>query len=300
MTTVEEPPKAEDRPARPMSSRAPRLKAAELSTSRYESVSSMLVALLITLGAAVGVLAIVWLTSRIFVSQTAVPVALAEIGTGDDDELGDGSGLDEPSPEEMQQETDITEPQVEELLDVVEDAVSENPAELSESSEGGAENGGERRRGGGSGKGKGRAQKWEITFLEGNTLDLYAQQLDYFRVELGAIGADSPDVIYAAGLSKPPIQTRTAPRAAEKRLYMSWRPGSPLRDADLKLMAKAGVKDPRRFIVQFYPDDVVGRLQQLEKEFRGRERSQIQRTRFGVRPKAGGGYEFYVLEQIGN
>lgn len=82
-------------------------------------------------------------------------------------------------------------------------------------------------------------------------------------------------------------------------MYMSWRPGSPLRDADLKLMAKAGVKDPRRFIVQFYPDDVVGRLQQLEKEFRGRERSQIQRTRFGVRPKGGGGFEFYVLEQIG-
>jgi hypothetical protein len=61
-----------------------------LRVSGYERASSMLLALLISLGLVVVVLVLIVLSSKAFVTQKAVPVQMAEIGNGEGEGGGDG------------------------------------------------------------------------------------------------------------------------------------------------------------------------------------------------------------------
>jgi hypothetical protein len=152
--------------------------------------------------------------------------------------------------------------------------------------------------GGGDGSGTGtggypRHKRWEIYFQEGGTLELYAQQLDFFGIELGVVGSGS--VTYVRSLSQNPPQTRTGVADDEKRLYMSWRQGG-LKKADTSLLSRAGIDASNKIALQFYPPEVENRLAQLEQGYAGRAPSQIRRTRFGVRGQPGA-FEFYVIDQ---
>lgn len=289
MTTVSEPPSAE-RLAPP---RRPR---PELAVSRYDNVSAMLIALLVLVGITAFCLLVIWFTSRVFAPQVPVPVQFAEIGTGNDDTVGDGAEIDEPTQEEISEEADVPEPQIEEMLAVVETAVASVSADLTDPNlSDAAESGGEKRRGR-KGTGKGRPQRWQVSYLEA-TPDLYARQLDYFKIELGAFGGGSEQIFYASNFSQAKPTSRTGKADDEKRVFLAWRQGN-LREADEQFMVKAGLKNRNLIIAQFLPPDLAGRLAQMEQQYQGRTPSQIRLTRFGVRP-AGDGFEFYVLEQLG-
>lgn len=278
----------------------------QLKVSSYDTVAGWLIALLVLIGVAVASLFLIWLTSRIFVSQAPVPVLLEDIGGGrEDGVIGESMEIDAPDAEEIAQESDLTEPQMEQSLAQITDAVATLQADLTdpsdsqdtETSGGGKSHGDGRQIGRGSGTGEPgipRAQRWEIYFQDAGTLESYAKQLDFFKIELGVIGGTN-QVQYAFHLSQPTPDTRVGPGSEEKRLYMTWRQGS-LQQADRDLVGRAGLSAAGRLVVQFYPPDTENLLANVERNFRGLEATKIRKTRFGVRDAAGG-YEFYVIDQ---
>lgn len=273
----------------------------ELNPSAYDTVASMILSLLVILGISATCLLVIWLSSRIFARQTAVPVVIADVGDGEGDDVSGGNELDEPELEEITQEVELPEPQVVDTLALITEAVLDTQSELADPTVNEAlKNSGRRGRGtgrGGSGNGEPgipREQRWEILFQEGSTLDLYAAQLDFFKIELGALGAGK-QIFYAGSFLQGQPSTRTGAGEKEERLYMSWRQGG-LKQADRDLMRRAGLKDTNRLIVQFYPPDLENQLAFLEQQFRGLKASQIRKTRFGVR-QAGRGFEFFVMDQ---
>lgn len=273
-----------------------RSRASEMQSTRYDSVASMIVSLLIIVGGAVICLAVVWLSARIFARQTAVPVVIADVGSGEGPDVGEAGELDEPTEEEIAQEAEIPEPDLQDTLSLVTESVASS--DLADPTATDSKRRGRRGLGGGGGNGEPgipREQRWEVLFLEGSTMESYSRQLDFFKIELGAISGTN-DVFYAWNLSAPSPSTRTNPGAKENRLYMTWRQGG-LKAADRELMRRAGLRDNKRIIVQFYPPDLENQLAALEQAYRGLKASQIRKTRFAVRA-AGEGFEFFVKDQF--
>jgi len=264
-----------------------------LRVSRYDQVASMLLSLVILLGVAVSTLLIIWLTHQIFAGQAAVPVVLEELGTGDG-ALGESTELEAPGVEE----TDLEEPRLEETLATVADAVSSKVAMLDDPAVGqGVQSGhGDGRMAGTrSGKGGGgRRRHWEVVFLKGNTLEMYARQLDFFKIELGVLMPDNK-LVLVSNLSKPKPDRQTVPADQEKRYYLTWRRGN-LEQADRELLARAGVRAEGRLILKFLSPELESHLAGLEKARAGNEADNVRTTRFGIQSNADG-FVFYVMEQ---
>jgi hypothetical protein len=128
------------------------------------------------------------------------------------------------------------------------------------------------------------------------SLDEYARQLDYFRVELGVAGGGNPNVVYIANLAAARPAVRVGNPRDERRLRFLHRSGE-LRQADRQLAAKAGVNTEGRVVFQFYDENMYRRLLTLEAARRGTRRiAEVRRTIFGVK-KTGALYEFFVIDQ---
>jgi hypothetical protein len=290
-------------PAQPVRWPAP---PATLRVSRYERVASLLLALLVIIGLCVGCLLVIWLTNQIFVTQRAIPVMMADVGGGSETGIvGESKQLDSPNPTEVAQESDYREPEFQQTLAAVSEAVAarkvdlDDPA-LTDQFEG---QGGGRMQGTGTrvGRGRGeglpgypRAQRWEIRFSEGNTLEEYARELGFFKIEIGALSAAS-QILYATELAGGTPRLRNGRRADEDRLYMSWTQGK-LQDADRELLSRAGINGSGKVVVQFYPPEVEQALAVLEEKYAGHKAHEIQKTIFGVRP-SGAGFAFHVISQ---
>ncbi len=276
-----------------------------LHVSLYDRVASGLVALLIFVGVTVFCLFVIWLTNRLSPTLVAVPIQAENLGGHPEGVLGDSMQLDAPDAEEISREAELEEPQVEQTLALVETVVAAHLAELDdpqlsddpESGKAGRSEGtgdnpalGE---GGGSAGGVPRYKRWVIMY-EAGSLEEYARQLDFFKIELAAVSQGR--VEYANSFSQARPRRRVADRNVEEnRLYMSWTEGS-LKKFDLQLLRNAGI-DPRgKIILQFYPPDVEAQLAQLEVNFRGHQPKQIRRTYFKVQ-RSGSGYRFVVVDQ---
>jgi hypothetical protein len=276
--------------------------------SAYEQVASMLLALLILLGAIAFCLFMAWLGMKVFFPPLkSVPVRLEQVGGGiESGVVGESMQLDSPTPQDIAAESDLTDPELQETLQTVLDAVALHQADLDipmESEEETTKKGGGQQTGDGNVAGYGMGgtgrpgippqMRWEISFADGQTLDIYARQLDFFHIELGVLGVGQ--VTYAKNLSKRKPDVYTGPAAKDKRLYMTWRVGR-LKEADRDLINRAGINAAGKFVLQFYPDETEQLLLHVEHDYKGRDASTIRKTRFGVRG-AGNGYEFYVIEQ---
>jgi len=279
----------------------------KMKVSPYDRAASMLISLLIFFGITVVFLFVVWVTNRVFARQEAVPVVLQDVGGGTLDGVsGESIEIESPNQDEIAEETDLEdEPELQNTLAMVMDTLATREADLTDpsltdeisSSRSGASSGDGRAPGLGFGDGTPgipRAQRWEIRFVEGATLNEYAKQLDFFGIELGVIGVINT-VSYASHLSADKPTLRTGPGDQEQRLYMSWQSGT-LKAADKALLSRAGIRTDGRVFVQFYPPETENRLAALEQAYAKREQSEIRKTIFGVR-KAGGGYEFFVIDQ---
>ena len=268
----------------------------------------MLLALLILIGVVVFCLLMAWLGSRVFFPPLkSVPVRLEQVGGGMESGIvGESMQLDSPTPQDVAHESDLIEPEFQDTLKTVLDAVAIRQADLDTPAEaeqdttargGGQQIGTGNKPGYGSGPGKPGIPphiRWQIHFDAGGTLDSYAKQLDFFQIELGVL--DSKQVIYASKFSTPKPTTRTGPGGkSEKRLYFSWRQGK-LREADHDLMRRAGIPTEGKTVLQFYSDDLEQLLLRLERDYRGVDASKIRRTVYGIRPQ-GKGYEFFVIDQ---
>ena len=256
-----------------------------LEVSSYDRVSGMLISLLILLGLAVLIMFIVWLTNQIFLHHEPIPVLSAEIGQPDDP-WGGSDDIEPPAPEE-----EIIEEEIEETLEAVTDAIATRATMMSRRVSGD----GTGRGGSGTGRGrKGISRNWEVQFIKGNTLDTYARQLDFFKIELG-VRRPGNKIEYASNLSAKRPKKRTGPTDAEKRYYLTWRRGN-LQEADRDLLRKAGIEPGSGPIFKFLPREVEALLYGLEQTKSGSRAKKIRMTRFGLLPD-GDGYKFYVMRQ---
>ena len=273
-----------------------------LQVSSYDQAASGLIAALMFVGAGVAVLLLLFFSSRIFVRQTAVPISMVDASFGEGSPRGSGSDLNEPAgddvPDELQQ--DAPPEAVESITAAVSSRASQFDDPTLETAFTTGKGGG---RGDGRGTGKGRAgpqeaiprpQRWVLHF-DGGNLKTYARQLDFFKIELAAVGKDNL-VRYAFNLSKPRPDQRSGSPDAEQRLDMTWRSG-PLQQADRELLTKAGIEIDGRVIMQFYPAEVEQMLARLEREYAGnKDINDIRRTTFDVRSN-GDKFVFVVTGQ---
>jgi hypothetical protein len=152
-----------------------------------------------------------------------------------------------------------------------------------------------------------RHLRWQVQYDTSDGL-AYAKQLDFFGIELGAVGGGRPLIDYASSLQKGRPDSRSGQGDAEQRLYLTWTGGT-LAKFDRDFLTRAGVPTARRIIVQFYPEPVENRLAIIEMEAAAKkpveqltpaERNQWQKafakTIFGVK-RTGSGYEYYVIDQ---
>jgi hypothetical protein len=283
-----------------------------LQVSVYERAASWLIASLVSLGVAVFMLFAIWLSDRLQHRMPAVPVALEEFredgeGGGDGRPAG-GSQVDQQSESEWVG-ADTTTTEVQQDLSAMGAAVASDAVELDDPSlvtppkrqgafgtGGGIWGGFGPGRGLGHGPGKpGKPRNWEVVFQKG-TVDQYAKQLDFFKIELGVI--KDGKIHYAFNLHKAKPNTRIEANPAEKelRFYLRWVQGD-LRKADEELLSRAGIEPPYRFILKFLPPEVEADLYQKELLKAGDDKNRIKKTRFGVK-QDGDRYEFYIIDQL--
>ncbi len=269
----------------------------------------MLISVLTAFGFIVGLMFMAWYSSQVWLPTPAVPVmVLEDVGGG-----GSGSGggervvdeeFEEPSTDEI---PPAVEPKVEEALDAISLAASQPEVmaeltlgELSSSSGNGEGTGQGDGRGPGPG-GPGTSdgipswERWEVR-LNANTLDEYARQLDFFKIDLAVAGGGSPVVTYVSNVTAPKPTVRTGAPKDEKRLRFMHRSGA-LREADRKLVQKAGVDPSGKVVFQFYSPETYTALLTLENIQKGQRRIiEIRRTIFGVKQN-GAKFEFFVISQ---
>ncbi len=274
-----------------------------LRISRYDRASSLLLSLLILIGIVVFILLVAWLSSQIFVPQTAVPVELADF-SGDDGPVGGGQTPEPPNPEEIR-EMELEQPVITETLTAISSVVQKQVPKLDDpmiahkkTTGMGFGHGQGRGRGDGVGDGTGGlSRRWEVRFDKGATLDEYARQLDHFDIELGVLLSDGR-LAYVKNFTNPRPTVRYDPNPSEKekRYYLTWHRGG-LREADKALLARAGIEAGRSIILKFLPGELEQKLVRMERARAvGRDPKEIRRTLFGIR-SVGGGYTFYVMDQ---
>lgn len=283
--------------------RPPVLTSKEIVVSKFDKVSAFLLALAMFFGLLVGMLFLLWLTS----GKPKIPKALPPIeeiaaGRGENAE-GFERDFEPPGAEEIEE---LLEPTIEETLVAVTDAVTSVPAEFdavaSDSSASTQGTGrGDSRPPGPMGEGEDivpRFERWKLKFLAKN-VQAYAVQLDFFGIELGAIGGGIKGVDYAANLAGAP-RTRRGDSKTETRLYFMWTAPSPLQAYDRQLLQKGGVALTNRQLVKFIPQELENLLAHTELEFaksKGHSSiTEVAQTVFECQP-SDSGYQFVVIDQ---
>ena len=281
-----------------------------LRVSRYEQVSAFLIAIIAGLAVIVGLLALLWYSTRVTKPQEPVPVELIETtGGSEDGAIGETLRVDSPleaNPDAGSSEIAAEEPEprdsLDEVLELADDAVTRvepRPFDLGSPNQGkpgSAEGTGRRPLGSGPGSGGGfpREQRWLVRFADQANLDEYTRQLDFFGIEFGAIVGGK--LVYLSKLSNARPTVRSANSGAdEKRLYMTWQGGG-RKQADIQIFRKAGIDVGNGVIFHFYPKETEDRLARLELAYRNRRANDIRRTYFSV-DRAERGYEFTVAHQ---
>ncbi|MEZ6088961.1 MAG: hypothetical protein R3C05_13230 [Pirellulaceae bacterium] len=277
-----------------------------LKTSQFDQVSSMLLALLVFVGFFVFFMFMIWLLDRLNFRSGEVVVAIVEeaAGRGENAE-GFERDFEPPGAEEV---SELTEPTLTDTLQAVTDAVSSVAASFESMNSDAASTStgsgqGDSRRAGPEGEGEDiipKFERWNLKFAA-KTMEAYAEQLDFYEIELGAFGGSVKGVDYASNLSKAPKKRTNPDSESEKRLYFRFTQSGPLERWDKSLLGKAGVNvGGGRFVLKFIPPNLENILAHTELEYaksKGYQSvTQIAKTIFESQP-GGSGYQFVVTEQ---
>lgn len=280
-----------------------------LGVTRYENVRSFMWAIVVGLIIGVGYLFLLYLAQREPVADDRVALELVEIPGGvADGAINETLQVDSPEPPtqdaaltDVENEVMEMEETLENVIDVADQATSQAPQQVefdyqTSGKPGSATGTGRRALGsGGDGAGVPREQRWYVRFSDSGTIDTYAEQLDFFKIQFGLLTRDGR-LVYVWNFSKPKPDTRTVSTGKdEQRLYMTWQGGG-RKAADLKLFQKAGIDARTGTIFHFYPANVEQMLAQLEVGYRNRKVDEIRRTYFIVED-SDGGYKFVVTRQ---
>jgi hypothetical protein len=278
-----------------------------LRTSKFDTVSSWLMALALFIGIFVLMLFLIWLTRNLkFSAKPFPPIVENAAGRGENAE-GFERDFEPPGAEEVEE---LTEPTLEDTLEAVTDAVSSVAASLdtmntnAPASTAGTGMG-DSRPPGPEGEGEDiipRFERWRLNFVA-KDVGSYAKQLDHYEIELGAVGGGIQGVDIASNLSGAIRQQRySSDHEKAKRLYFSWvDPSVNFARWDQQLLQKAGVPlGNNRMRIQFIPQELENKLANYEMDY-AREKghssvTEIAKTVFESKAD-GSGYDFVVVEQ---
>lgn len=270
-----------------------------LSTSSFERVASMLVALLLLIGTTVGVMVFIFLVRR-FSPEIEQAILVPSTLRRGDPPKGYADDIEPPGLETVSQDLP---PSLQDTLKELTNAISTKTAQLStETFRGdpttghGSGLGNKNYDGDGTGEGGDDPPK-ELRYEAASALD-YAQMIDFFGGELAVLDPRSNKVYYAKNLAQGKPTTREAP-PGDKRFYFR-ASGPPIAPMELQLARNAGIMKPAGFIVVFYPDEVANDIytkeQAMMRKNGYKELADIDRTIFRVK-KEGRTYVFSVEDQ---
>ena len=138
--------------------------------------------------------------------------------------------------------------------------------------------------------------EWEISFPDEISLEEYARQLDFFKIEIAAVSSDGR-VEYISHVSELKPEKHVGQEADDPRLYIGWKSGT-LHAVDRRLLLRAGINSNRKEIRHYFPEETQRVMKQIERAYASRDPREIVRTQFEIRPlESGEGYEFVVAEQ---
>lgn len=274
-----------------------------LRTSRFDVVTSFFMALILFIGTFVVMLFIVWALSG-DETPPVINVPIEEpFGRGDNPE-GFERDFEPPGSEEVEE---LIEPTLQDSIEAVTEAVSNVAASLetmdtnaTATTEGTGK--GDSRPAGPPGEGPGvvpRHERWQLNF-SANSLDSYARQLDFYEIELAAVGGGIQGVDYASDLATNPRSRHVDDSSSENRLYFMWTSPSPLQQYDMQLLQQAGVPLKGRSQIRFVTPELEQQLYMAEMAY-ARENGishpkEIAKTIFESKAD-GGGYVFEVVDQ---
>ncbi len=275
-----------------------------MSTTSVDKVAGLLLSLAIMIGLAVVMLGGIYMVSTF--KPEPLPIVILEeervAGRGDH-AAGFERDLEPPGSEEVEQ---ITEPTIDQTLQNISEAVSTLSATLdtmATSASGAGSGKGDSRPPGPEGEGDDiipRFDRWELRF-SARDLKSYASQLDFFKIELAAIGGGFPNVDYATKLSGAP-QSKKGKGEDEKRLYFMNRRDGPLLKYERDLISKAGIPVTGRQVLKLIPKELENELAVLEKARAVKERGkdvktmEFAKTIFECVPGDSQGYRWTVIE----
>lgn len=289
--------------------------------SRYDRVTSMLMAIVIGAAIVVGWQYLIYITNQEYAARVTAPLQIVEVfgggggspdGTPGSTEKIDVAGADAAAMASNNDAdaADFEEPSVREAPAAMLDAVAEAGQSLAEADfdtvmPGGTAVASGKRTSklgtGGPGLGFGPGdggvpaeQRWSIVYNPGQTIEEYARQLDALGVELAVVSGPN-QLTFISRFSDAVPAKRYGSGQGDQRLYFLWQ-GRGRKASDVTLLRKAGIEVGEGVVMQFYPKTVESQLAQLEVRFRGRQPGEIRFTRFSVVRK-NDGYGFSVVAQ---
>ncbi len=284
----------------PIAEKVQRGKTYQLTVNTYDRTATLIIALLILVGTTVLGLMIVFFADKLQTTVQPIPVVPVE-ATSSSANQGLAAEPDPPGSEEAEE---LEDPQLEDMLETLTDAVTAKEVLLSDEEL-------EAEDVAGKGKGLGDArmpgtgndgviervprwERWKIRF-EPKSASEFAQWLDYHKIEIGVLGRDNL-VHYAFDLSKSSKQTREGEPTRESRGYTSAADG-PMPALTERLAREADIAKLGNIVLLFYPFEVESILWTLENEYsEGRDVNSIRETVFTVVP-SGSHFEFKVIDQ---
>lgn len=271
----------------------PERAASGLQVSAYDRSSSLLIALLLIVGAAVLGIVIVFFSNRISRTPPAIPVtpiAPPDTAGGAEEDFSDTMpGVEDAELEEVE---------VESFLDTISEVAASDATLIADKAAADAPSAqkGDPRGVGGSGSGRTNSKepRREIRF-EPESFDEYARWFDEAGLELGVLGTDNI-VYYASKLTANKPEVRTGKPEDDPRFYFI-SAGGPFYALDRRLAQKAGILEKGNKLLQFCAPSTMQRLLSLELEAAdGKPKTDIALTVFRV-TKQGGRFDFEVESQ---
>lgn len=281
-----------------------------MTVTRHDKTSAFMLCGVAALLGVTGLVIAIWFTNRLPPAPEPVPIEIVEMPggyeDGEPDETMDLESPEEEIPDPSIAETQDDQSQIEEMLETIVE-LSDNAsqqvevvinadASTSSGKVGSAKGSGKRPLGIGGGKGGVPSeQRWFVKFDDGS-LDLYAKQLDFFGIELGAFfPPPTKKIVYMKNLAADSPTKREVNSGADNRLHMMHQGGA-REKADRELYARSGVNVDGAVLLHFYSKEAEQKLIQSEVGYRNKKASEIRRTYFRV-TKDGAGFKFTVTSQ---
>lgn len=273
-----------------------------LRTNRVDRAQSLVVALLVLLGATVAALLVVFLF-REFRPDSALPDFTQVDLRGGSPPPGLEKEIEPPGVEEAPQSD---EPQLQETLQELSVALTSKKALVSETvihAEGTASKSSSVGAPGADESashliGETRDPPKELRF-EPESLEDYAAMLDYYGATLVVLEPKANRIHFATDLTHKQPTTRDEAYSPPREFYLR-ATGPPLAPLEVELARKAGIMRQGGILLTLWPEKVQQQIYQLEKEWmdrNGRTRTQVEKTIYRVE-KVGREYKMRIEEQI--